>query len=163
MYWTTTTEQEGQPQRPSASAPTRRSDQDCCTEVVARLRDLFEPHLHRSDGRGGRAGLKPRRKNVARRAFRCAASSAASIRVPPGGATSHWPKLPTCSPYHSVSIRQFGRVELPITFAESATSIFLIDTFLGVARLPVSAAESARDADASHTLPSQIHSPKGLR
>jgi hypothetical protein len=72
----------------------------------------------------------------------------------------HCPEPPVSGLPHRVSARQYCRVEPPLTCSESATSVFLLDTFSGG---PFSAAESACGADASHTLPSRIHFPKGLR
>jgi hypothetical protein len=138
----------------------------------------------------GPAGFQPCLINAARSAFQCAAFLAACIRSVRGafvlaltglapsnaegsrqvfafrrrrGASPHWPKLATSRPHHPVSIRQCCRVESPLTCAESDTSVFLPDNFPGGWSAAGFTAESPRGAGASHTLPSRIHFPKGLR
>lgn len=78
----------------------------------------------------------------------------------PRGAAQHLHKLPTYRRHHPVSARHI----LPIrpTSNLRRISYFRFSNRQFFER-SLSAAESARGADASHTLPSQIHCPKGSR
>ena len=153
---------------------------------------IAEPRLDQSDGQGRRAGLKPRRRNVARKAFHCAVFLAASIR----GSSAREPRDKNGA--HRAS-QSAGSVEASTRLSKTQTTqptlsrtsdlrpatssfysaqwtsrthikcraisdlVFSTRHFSRSLHLPVSVAESARGAGASHTLPSQIHSLKGLR
>lgn len=127
----------------------------------------FQPALRYSEGcaaflaapmRSVRGAFVPALKGLA--SSNAEGSQQAFAFRRPKAASPHRPEIPTSRLRHPVSARNSCRVELPLTYAESATSVFLLDNFLGGS---VSAAESACDTAASHTLPSQIHFPKGLR
>lgn len=78
----------------------------------------------------------------------------------PKAASPRWPKLPTCRRHHSVSARHILPIRATSNHRRISYFRFSNRQFSGRS---LSAAESAHRADASHTIPSQIHFPKGSR
>ena len=172
MYWTTTTEQGPQAQRPSAKA----LQAEPCLHPPGPDEGRDRPPAH-SQCRaafqfGGRAGFQARHLKDARSAFLlalsyregCAVSVAASIRL--SEAQNTQPTLsrtsnlrPATSSFYSTQWTSRTHIKCRAI----SNLVFSTRQFSRSPHLPLSAAESARGAEASHTLPSQIRVSKGLR
>ena len=180
MYWTTTTE----PQRPSAKALQAEPCLHPPCPDAGRDRPPAHQQCRAAFEFGGRAGLRipgvpdgpaglqARHLKDARSAFLlalsyregCAVSVAASIRL--SEAQNTQPTLsrtsnlrPATSSFYSTQWASRTHIKCRAI----SNLVFSTRQFSRSPHLPVSAAESAHCAEASHTLPSQIRVSKGLR
>lgn len=102
-------------------------------------RNAFQPALRYSEGcaaflaaciRSARGALVPALRHKRLAPNKSEGSQQVFAFRRPIAASPHWPKPPSSRLRHPVSARNSCRVELPLTCAESATSIFLFDTLL---------------------------------